>query len=145
MCSPAEYVSMTRRGGNGDGRLVFRIGGHLINEFADGEPCTYPTPCKGRYRDVESARVYYPFQSPSSLNALGLLPQLRAAGVNAVKIEGRQRSHVYVRRAATVFRAAIDELENTGHLSPRSVARWDRELRTLFEGRGLTTACYGQK
>ncbi len=161
MCSPAEYVSMTRERIDGNGadrervagdprdrhqsRLAFRIAGHLVNTFGEREICTYPTPCKGRYRDTESGRLYYPFQSPHSLNVLPLLPQLRDAGVDALKIEGRQRSHVYVREVARVFRDAIDELEATGTLAPRRRHAWEQRLELLFEGRRLTTACYGEK
>lgn len=133
-------------GAHGDGgRLAFRIAGHLVNRFADDEACTYPTPCKGRYRDPGSGKVYYPFQSPHSLSALRLLPELARAGVDALKIEGRQRSHIYVRRVAQIYRAAVDELERTGTLDTRNVDRWETTLAELFEGRELTTACYGEK
>lgn len=141
MCSPAEFVTMSREGTP----LTFRISGHLVNVFADEEVCTYPTPCKGRYRDTETGTAYYPFQSPNSLNALKLLPRMRDAGVDAIKIEGRQRSHVYVRNVARIYRSAIDSLEDAGALPPRRLARWERELASLFEGRELTTACYGEK
>jgi len=43
MCSPAEYVSMTRERTNGESangeqsRLAFRIAGHLVNTFGERE------------------------------------------------------------------------------------------------------------
>ncbi len=56
----------------------------------------YPTLCKGRF-EVEG-ETYYAFEEPTSLNTLDLLPQLCAAGIRAIKIEGRQRSPPTSRR-----------------------------------------------
>ncbi len=140
-CSPTDFVSMTRE----QGRLSLRLGQRLLNVFNEGEVATYPTPCKGRYRDMEDGEEYYPFQSPNSLNVLELVPKLKEAGVDALKVEGRQRSHVYVRKVAAIYRAALDRIEEQGELPAREAEKWERELAALFEGRELTTACYGEK
>ena len=52
----------------------------------------------------------YIFDEPEGLNAHAILPQLKEAGVTALKIEGRQRSRAYVTQVVRTFRAALDAL-----------------------------------
>jgi len=105
VCSPASDVAYVR----GRGQMTATLGGYVIDRFADGEPAGYPTLCKGRFMVDE--RASYVFEEPTSLNALGLLPELKAAGVKALKIEGRQRSKAYVAQVVSAFRRAIDALD----------------------------------
>ena len=80
----------------------------LIDRFTPDEPAGYPTVCKGRY-DV-AGEVFHALEEPTSLNTLELLPRLAAAGVVALKIEGRQRGQAYVASVTRTWRAAIDRL-----------------------------------
>jgi putative protease len=102
VCSPASHVRYEERGG----RLVSRLGGFTINRFAPGEPAGYPTLCKGRF--VAAGGPSYLFEEPTSLNVIGVLPELTRAGVTALKIEGRQRGRAYVERIVAAFRRAVD-------------------------------------
>lgn len=121
-----------------------KLNGYLLNEFKPGEICCYPTPCKGRYRHLDSGRVYYPFQPPLSLSVLSILPQMIEAGVGALKIEGRQRSKVYVRQVTQIFRKAIDAYyQNPQRFKIHE--KWKEKLSALFEGKELTQACYTEK
>lgn len=45
---------------------------------------------------------YHALEEPTSLNTLELLPELLAANIASVKIEGRQRSPAYVSRGKGV-------------------------------------------
>ncbi|MBS0393988.1 MAG: U32 family peptidase [Proteobacteria bacterium] len=103
-CAPASHVAYVER----NGEVLSRLGTTTLNRFAPGEPAAYPTPCKGRY--VTLGRASYLFEEPVGLNALGFLPELKAAGVTALKIEGRQRSRAYVSQVVGTFRAALDAL-----------------------------------
>jgi len=103
-CAPASHVSYVER----DGCMLSRLGGTTLNSFARGEPAAYPTPCKGRY--VTHGRASYLFEEPIGLNAIKILPELKAAGVTALKIEGRQRSRAYVTQVVGDFRKALDAL-----------------------------------
>lgn len=47
---------------------------------------------------------YHALEEPTSLNTTELLPELMAANIASVKIEGRQRSPAYVTRVAKVWR-----------------------------------------
>jgi len=102
VCSPASHVSYEE---DGDA-LVSRLGAFTINRFGAGEPAGYPTLCKGRFAAGGSAG--YLFEEPTSLNVIDILPELMAAGVVALKIEGRQRGRAYVSRVVAAFRLALD-------------------------------------
>jgi O2-independent ubiquinone biosynthesis protein UbiU len=136
VCSPAKAVrwNETPQG------LEARLGGVLIDRYADGEKAAYPTLCKGRF-DVGDEHGYYAIEEPTSLNTLELLPQLMKLGVRAVKIEGRQRSPAYVSQVTRVWRAAIDECMERGH---RYAVRtgWMTQLDQLAEGQQHTLGAY---
>jgi putative protease len=107
VCSPAADVEYVR---DSEGNMTTRLGPYTIDRFACGETAGYPTICKGRYRAPHRDDGYYAFEEPVSLNLSRLLPELMAAGVNAFKIEGRQRSRAYVSRVVRAFRQAVDDV-----------------------------------
>ncbi len=53
--------------------------------------------CAKAATSVDGER-YHALEEPTSLNTLELLPELMAANIASVKIEGRQRSPAYVTR-----------------------------------------------
>ncbi|MBS0613480.1 MAG: U32 family peptidase [Proteobacteria bacterium] len=119
-CAPASHVSYVEQ----DGRMLSRLGGTTLNCFGRGEPAAYPTPCKGRY--VTHGRASYLFEEPIGLNAIKILPELKAAGVTALKIEGRQRSRAYVTQVVGDFRKALDALAR-GTTPPASGLKGETE------------------
>ncbi len=129
VCSPATHVEYTQEGGD----LAARLGGYTIHRVADGEPAPYPTLCKGCFH--AGKKTGHVFEDAVSLNAEQLLPQLRDAGVTALKIEGRQRSRSYVSQVVKNFRAAVDALE-AGRTLPEGM------LARLAEGQASTTGAY---
>jgi putative protease len=135
-CSPASFVrwESTAQG------LEARLNEVLIDRYAEQENAGYPTICKGRY-DTGGQRQVYALEEPTSLNTLELLPELMAAGVAAVKLEGRQRSPAYVAQITQVWRAAIDAcLRNPEAFRPR--AAWMHELGKVSEGTQTTLGAY---
>ncbi len=80
--------------------LESRLNEVLIDRYQDGENAGYPTLCKGRYL-VDGER-YHALEEPTSLNTSELLPELMAANIASVKIEGRQRSPAYVSRGKSL-------------------------------------------
>lgn len=130
-CSPAQSVEWrdTREG------KETRLGGILIERHGPGEPAGYPTLCKGRF--AVEGRVRHAIEDPTSLNTLELLPQLLAAGVAAIKIEGRQRSARYVAQVTGVWRAAIDSAQRNPSAFRASPA-WHQVLRGVSEGAQTT-------
>ncbi len=134
-CSPAGEVRYqeTARG------LETRLGGVLVDRVGKGEKAGYPTICKGRYQAF--GKTYYALEEPTSLNTLDLLPRLHAAGVAAIKIEGRQRSPAYVRQVTRVWRQAIDAcLEAPERFRPKP--EWMQTLGQVSEGQQTTLGAY---
>jgi len=137
VCSPAAAVQWqpTPQG------LESRLGGVLIDRYAEGEKAAYPTICKGRYR-VED-ETYYAIEEPASLNTLELLPELVRLGVAAIKIEGRQRSPAYVAEVTRVWREAIDHcLQDPARFHAHGA--WMQRLGRLAEGQQHTLGAYNR-
>ena len=136
-CSPAASV-VWRETAQG---LETRLGSVLIDRVGPGEHAGYPTLCKGRYRVGND--TYYAIEEPTSLNTLDLLPELAAAGVAAIKLEGRQRSPAYVRQVTGVWRAAIDACRRdpAGY---RPLPEWQQALARVSEGQQTTLGAYSR-
>jgi putative protease len=124
-CAPASHVAYKEEGDC----IKSCLGDVTLNCFAKNEPAAYPTPCKGRY--VTHGKSSYLFEEPIGLNTIDILPQIKAAGVTALKIEGRQRSRAYVAEVVGTFRKAIDALatgtQQTDAHSLKNVSEGGRE------------------
>jgi putative protease len=95
--------------------------------------------CVGRFN--VGKHTYYAIEEPTSLNTLEMLPQLQAAGISAIKIEGRQRSPTYVAQVTRVWRAALDASQrNPTAYKPQ--APWLAELSKVSEGTQTTLGAY---
>lgn len=131
VCAPASHVSYREEGGC----MVSCLGNVTLNCFGHDEPAAYPTPCKGRY--VTMGKADYLFEEPIGLNVAQILPQLKAAGVTALKIEGRQRSRAYVSQVVGGFRQVIDAAARGEPLPPVA-----NELKLMAEGGRETFGAY---
>jgi len=135
VCSPAADVEYTR---DEAGNMTTRLGDFTIDCFGCNETAGYPTICKGRYKTPARDAGYYAFEEPISLNLSSLLPDLMAAGVNALKIEGRQRSRAYVRKVVSAYRRAVDDIA-AGREPPLA------DLVALTEGQKQTEGAFKSK
>ena len=136
VCSPAHFVRWEE---HADGSRSVRLNGVLIDRFSADEPAGYPTVCKGRFE--VRGEVFHALEEPTSLNTLPILPRLQAAGVTAVKIEGRQRGAAYIGQVTATWRRAIDRLL----ASPESwqcQADWMATLGQHAEGHQTTLGPY---
>ncbi|MCB1503591.1 MAG: U32 family peptidase [Hyphomicrobiaceae bacterium] len=129
VCSPAAHVDYRQEGTT----LAARLGGFTIDRYSAGQPAAYPTLCKGTF--MVDGKANHIFEEPTSLNVLEILPALKAAGVSALKIEGRQRGKAYLAAVVRQFRSALDALE-AGRTLPAST------LGALTEGGRETTGAY---
>lgn len=137
-CSPARFVRWQQTPSG----LESRLNEVLIDRYDANENAGYPTLCKGRYQ-VDGQR-YHVLEEPTSLNTLELLPDLLAANIASVKIEGRQRSPAYVAQVARIWRQAIDRCK----AAPDAFAvqeSWMTELGALAEGTQTTLGAYHRK
>ena len=96
------------------------LSNYLTGRNANQGRCAHP--CRYSYALVEEKRpsVYFPVQEDNrgtyifnsrDLCLLGRLPELVAAGVDAIKIEGRMKSMGYVGAVVRVYRAALDAIQ----------------------------------
>ena len=137
VCSPAKFVRWEELP---DGRRSVRLNGVLIDQFEHAEYAGYPTVCKGRYQ--VGGTVFHALEEPTSLNTLSLLPRLQAAGVVALKIEGRQRGVAYVSAVTRVWRQAIDALAESGATAGLERSEWQATLAAHAEGQQTTLGPY---
>jgi putative protease len=134
-CSPANAVQWQE---TADG-METRLNGVLIDRFGKDEPAGYPTLCKGRFQT--GGNPWYAIEEPVSLNTMALLPALLASGIEAIKIEGRQRSPAYVARVTQVWRAAMDACQSDPeNYWPQDT--WLAELAKVSEGSQTTLGAY---
>ncbi len=131
VCSPPEAVSYVD---DARGKTA-QLAGFTIDRYAPGEPAGYPTLCKGRFKAGDKAS--YLFEDPVSLNAGSMLAGFKAAGVTALKIEGRQRGKGYVTEVVSAFRRAVDAIEAGG-----DAIEIDRILAGMSEGGRQTAGAY---
>jgi putative protease len=135
VCSPAHAVHWKETPRHRESYLN-RV---LIDRYAADEITSYPTLCKGRFQ--VNGHVFHAIEEPVSLNILEILPQLVQGGIAAVKLEGRQRSHVYVARVTQIMRAALDAcLADPERYTPDG--RWMSALAELSEGSCTTLGAY---
>lgn len=135
VCSPTSQVRYDRDGDD----VVTRLGGSIINRFGPAEAAGYPTLCKGRF--VANGQASYLFEEPASLNTVAILKELEAAGVTALKIEGRQRGRAYIANAVASFRALLDALARGEDLPPAAIRNLDRTA----EGRRVSAGAYERR
>lgn len=131
VCSPPEMVSYDEDAGG----TASRLSGFTIDRYQPGQPAGYPTLCKGRFK--AAGKASYLFEDPVSLNAGSMIAGLKAAGVSALKIEGRQRGKGYVSQVVGAFRQAVDAVER-GY----DAVEIDRILAAQSEGGRQTTGAY---
>jgi putative protease len=141
-CSPAKFVRWQET----ESGLESRLNNILIDRYSAGENAGYPTLCKGRFEaEVDGERKrYHALEEPTSLNTLSMLPELFAAKVASVKIEGRQRSPAYVEQVTRTWREAIDLYQRDPEQYQVKQA-WNAALANVSEGTQTTLGAYHRK
>jgi U32 family peptidase len=118
----------------------------MAGRDANQGECAHP--CRWRYALVEETRPgeYFPIEENNNgtfifnsrdLCLIEYLPELAAAGVSALKIEGRMKGIHYVASTVRVYREALDRLRDEG-AAYRFRPEWLEELCKVSH-RGYTT------
>jgi U32 family peptidase len=120
------------------GALCYSLSGMcLASSFFGGSSgnrgrCTQV--CRRAFDVTDGAEAGY-FFSPNDLWTIDMLPQLAAAGVTSLKIEGRMKGAEYVRAVVAAYRMALDEPQKTG--AAKELLRHDmgrRKTRLFLDG-----------
>ena len=111
---------------------------HLTGRGGNRGQCAQP--CRWEYALVEKKRPgeYWPIQedergtyllSAYDLNMLAHLPELMAAGIESLKIEGRMKTEYYVATVVGAYRRALDALKEGESRYRALLPKLERELR----------------
>ncbi len=116
----------------------------LLNSSANRGACLQP--CRRAYQvkdkdeEVEMLVENEYIMSPKDLNTLGFVDKILAAGVEVLKIEGRGRSADYVKTVTSVYKEAVQAVQQ-GTFSPEKVDEWNKKLSTVYN-RGFWDGYY---
>ena len=113
---------------------------HLAGRGGNRGACAQP--CRWEYTVLEAKRPDEPLPvieeergtyifSAYDLNMLAHLPEMRAAGVTSLKIEGRMKTGYYVAGVTGVYRRALDLLEQGEDKYRAALPALERELRKV--------------
>lgn len=118
------------------------IGGRSGNRGRCAQPCRLPyTLIDEKDNDLLKGKAGQYLLSPKDLNTLELLPELLAAGVYSLKIEGRMKKPEYVAVAVSTYRQAVD---NYLQGQAGDIASEQKALAQIFN-RDFTTAYLEKK
>ncbi|MCM4158670.1 U32 family peptidase [Antarcticibacterium flavum] len=138
----------------GHGALCMAVSGkcylslHSHNSSANRGACKQN--CRKKYTvidqesgfEIEIDNEY--MMSPKDLCTINFLDEVKEAGIQVLKIEGRGRAPEYVATVTKAYREAIDALED-GTFSEEKVDKWMEQLSTVYN-RGFWSGYYlGQK
>ncbi len=119
------------------------ISSHLFGKSANRGECLQP--CRREYyafdeegNVLEIGNNY--IMSPKDLCTISIIDKIMKTGVDAVKIEGRNRSPEYVSVATACYRKAIDAV-NAGTFDKKLAHELTQELKSVYN-RGFSTGFY---
>ena len=141
-CSHPKFINFEED--EDEGVMKILSGSVLLNKCSSMEEMAYPTPCKGRYYNSATGQLNYSIQDPESLNVLEILPEIIRTGIDSIKIEGRQRSRIYVEKVVRAFREVVDKYYDEGY-SRTDSSDGRQDLQSLFEGLAPSVGCYKGK
>jgi U32 family peptidase len=121
------------------------LGGRSANRGECAQACRLPYELVANGYKVDLGDRQY-LLSPQDLAGLELLPQIVAAGISCLKIEGRLKTPEYVASVTKIYRQAIDSLDyqsidpGRNHFVPTTGDRYQLEMAF---SRGLATGWLG--
>ncbi len=80
------------------------------------------------------------FLSPKDLCMIEYIPELIESGIDAFKIEGRNRDNQYIKTTARIYKQAINDYYNKDY-SKKKAQGWKKELKKVYN-RNFTTGFY---
>lgn len=127
----------------------------LLSSFMTGRDanrgaCTHP--CRWNYALQEEKRPgeYFPVEedergtyifNSKDLCMIEHLPELIAAGIDSLKVEGRMKTQLYVATVARTYRKALDDLQEDENLYRKNLPRYREEIAKCTY-RAFTTGFY---
>ena len=116
------------------------LGGRSANRGECAQACRMPYELVSDGKTVDLGDRRY-LLSPQDLAGLEVIPELVAAGVSSLKIEGRLKSPEYVASITRVYRKALDALRSASPDPESRIGNQKYELEMAFS-RGLYTGWF---
>lgn len=138
------------------GAMCISISGRcLLSNYLAGRDsnlgaCSHP--CRWEYALMEKTRPgeYFPITegeegtyifNSKDLCMIEYLPEMQAAGIGSIKIEGRMKSPLYVAMVTRAYRMALNDLEKDPKLYEKNKPEYIRML-SMVSHRSYTTGFY---
>ena len=138
------------------GAMCISISGRcLLSNYLAGRDsnlgaCSHP--CRWEYALMEKTRPgeYFPITegeegtyifNSKDLCMIEHLPEMQAAGIGSIKIEGRMKSPLYVAMVTRAYRQALDDLEKDPELYEKNKPEYLKML-SMVSHRSYTTGFY---
>lgn len=80
--------------------------------------------------DNHEAKKAY-FMSSKDLEGIRMLTEFIEAGIDSLKVEGRNKSHYYAATVSKVYSEALNYYRAHGHFLSDDLIRWEEELRKI--------------
>ena len=78
---------------------------------------------------LEAKKAY--FMSSKDLEGIRLLIEFIEAGIDSLKVEGRNKSHYYAGTISKVYSEALSFYKEHGHFLSDDLVKWERELKKI--------------
>jgi len=119
-------------------------GNCVISNFTQGRDsnrggCAHSCRFEYSFDNLEQEKLNAYFMSSKDLNGLRVLEEFIKAGIDSIKIEGRNKSHHYAGTVAKVYSEALSFYKQNGHFLSDKMYYWESELKKLSH-RDYTTA-----
>lgn len=82
------------------------------------------------YKNNEEAKKAY-FMSSKDLEGIRMLTEFIEAGIDSLKVEGRNKSHYYAATVSKVYSEALAYYKAHGNFLSDDLIRWEEELRKI--------------
>ncbi len=83
------------------------------------------------FKDTDHASKKAYFMSSKDLEGIRMLTEFIEAGIDSIKVEGRNKSHYYAGTISKVYSEALSYYKTYGHFLSEDLQRWEDELKKV--------------
>ncbi len=103
--------------------------GRDSNRGGCAHSCRFEYSIDFKNSDLESKKAY--FMSSKDLEGIRMLTEFIEAGIDSLKVEGRNKSHYYAGTISKVYSEAFAFYKTHGHFLSSDLQRWEDELQKV--------------